>query len=128
TSGIPITGVGLDVTEKCRLEGSDLDRLKGATAPSAQFLYRLIQLWQQGNPNRFPTLHDPLAVGTALRSTLVETQTGSVQVEIASPQLYGTTVFTRDDKGSTRVARNVNPREFLDLFIERVSAAPRVKP
>lgn len=128
SSGVPITGVGLDVTEKCKLEGGDLDRLKNAPAPSAQFLYKLIQLWQKGNPNRYPTLHDPLAVGAALKPSLVETQTGNVQVEITSPQLFGTTVFTRDDKATTRAAKNVNPREFLDLFVERISSAPRKRP
>ena len=125
SSGIPITGVGLDVTEKCTLQGADLERMNNAKAPSAQFLYQLIQLWQKDNPNRFPTLHDPLAVGTAARPSLTETQTGNVQVEILSPQLFGATVFTRDDKANTRVARNVNPREFLDLFLERVTAPPR---
>jgi len=125
SSGVPITGVGLDVTEKCKLEGADLDRLKNAKNPASQFLYRLIQLWQSGNPGRMPTLHDPLAVGTALRSGLVETQTGAVQVETASPLFFGATVFTLDAKATTRVARNVNAREFLDLFTERLSAPPR---
>jgi inosine-uridine nucleoside N-ribohydrolase len=125
SSGIPITGVGLDVTEKCKLEGSDLERLKNAKNLASQFLYRLIQLWQNDNPNRLPTLHDPLAVGTALRPALVETQTGGVQVETASPMFFGATLFTLDQKSKTRVARNVNVREFLDLFTERLSAPPR---
>jgi len=127
SSGVPITGVGLDVTEKCKLEGADLDRLKNAQNPASQFLFRLIQLWQQGNPNRFPTLHDPLAVGTALRSTLVETQTGSVDVEITSPAFFGATVFKLDPNSRTRVARNVNVREFLDLFTQRLSSPPRAR-
>jgi inosine-uridine nucleoside N-ribohydrolase len=66
-----------------------------------------------------------LAVATAVRSTLVETQTGTVNVEINSPEFFGATVFSPVDGGNVRVARNVNVREFLDLFIARVSAAPR---
>jgi inosine-uridine nucleoside N-ribohydrolase len=66
-----------------------------------------------------------LAVATAVRSTLVETQAGSVNVEINSPEFFGATVFTPMDGGNVRVARNVNVREFLDLFIERLSAPPR---
>lgn len=127
SSGIPITGVGLDVTEKCKLEGADLDRLKNARNPASQFLFQLIQLWQQGNPNRFPTLHDPLAVGTALRPTLVETQTGPVEVEIVSSAFFGATVFKLDPNSRTRVARNVNAREFLDLFTQRLSSPPRTR-
>jgi inosine-uridine nucleoside N-ribohydrolase len=126
SSGIPITGVGLDVTEKCKLQASDLDRLKNAHNPASDFLYRLIQIWQEKNPNRFPTLHDPLAVGTAVRASLVETQSGSVAVETASPAFYGATVFTlaKDKPGSTQVARNVDVKAFLDLFMERLTAPP----
>jgi purine nucleosidase len=131
SSGVPITGVGLDVTEKCRLTAADLDQLKSAPSPATQFLYRLIQLWQKDNPGHLPTLHDPLAVATALRASLVETQTGAVEVETASPAFYGATVFTPQEKlpqarvANARVARDVNVREFLDLFMARVSAPPR---
>jgi inosine-uridine nucleoside N-ribohydrolase len=131
SSGVPVTGVGLDVTEKCKLQGSDLERLKNAKNPASQFLFQLIQLWQNGKPNQFPTLHDPLAIATAVRASLVETQSGAVQVETASPAFYGATVFTPEDKlqkdrkATARVARNVNVREFLDLFVERLSAPPR---
>lgn len=125
-SGLPITAVGLDVTEKCKLQGSDLDRIRASKNPASQFLFRLIQLWQKGDPNRYPTLHDPLAVATAVRPGLVETQSGSVEVETASPMFYGATVFKNGD-GLTRVAKTVNVREFLDLFVDRLSAPPRSK-
>jgi purine nucleosidase/pyrimidine-specific ribonucleoside hydrolase len=127
TSGIPIVGVGLDVTEKCKLQGSDLDRLKNAHNPASDFLYKLIQLWQKDNPNAFPTLHDPLAVGVAVRASLVEMQSGSVHVETASAAFYGATVFTltKDKPATTQVARTVNARAFLDMFLDRVAAPPR---
>jgi purine nucleosidase len=125
SSGVPITGVGLDVTEKCKLTAADLERLKNAPSPATKFLYQLIQLWQKDNPGHFPTLHDPLAVGTALRALLIETQAGTVHVETASPAFYGATVFTPGASGTTKVAQNVNVREFLDLFMERVTAPPR---
>jgi purine nucleosidase len=131
TSGVPITAVGLDVTEKCKLQGPDLERIRNAKNPASQFLYQLIQLWQKGDPNHFPTLHDPLAVAAAMRESLLETQSGTVDVEIASPAFYGATVFTAADRlpkdraATSRAARNVNVREFLDLFVERLSAPPR---
>ncbi|MES1257205.1 MAG: nucleoside hydrolase [Acidobacteriota bacterium] len=133
TSGVPVTAVGLDVTEKCKLQGADLERIRGAKNPASQFLYQLIELWQKGDANRFPTLHDPLAVAAALRASLIETQSGTVDVEITSPAFFGATLFTPEDrlpkdrKATARVARNVNVREFLDLFVERLSAAPRGK-
>ncbi len=128
-SGVPITAVGLDVTTKCKLEGRDLDRLRTAENPASKFLFRLIQLWQDGHPNQFPTLHDPLAVASVVHPNVIETQLGSVDVETASPLTYGITMFTPADRvkgaATTYVARNVNVREFLDMFVERLSAAPR---
>ncbi len=131
TSGVPITAVGLDVTEKCKLEGADLARIRDAKNPASQFLYQLIQLWQKGEPTHFPTLHDPLAVAAALRASLVETQLGKIDVEITSPAFYGATIFTpearlaKTEKATSQAARNVNVRAFLDLFVERLSAPPR---
>ncbi len=129
--GAAVTAVGLDVTEKCKLEGADLERIRNAKNPASQFLYQLIQLWQKGDATHFPTLHDPLAVAAALRAGLVETQLGKIDVEITSPAFYGATVFTpearlaKGEKATAQAARNVNVRAFLDLFVERLSAAPR---
>ena len=129
SSGVPITAVGLDVTTKCKLEGRDLERLRAADNPASRFLFHLIELWQDGHPNQFPTLHDPLAVASVIRPNVIETQLGSVAVETASPLTYGITMFTPADRvrgtPTTQVARNVNVRQFLDMFVERLSAPPR---
>ncbi len=124
SSGVPITAVGLDVTLKCKLNGADLDRLKNANNPASRFLVQLIALWQDNNPAQMPTLHDPLAVAAVIRPTLIETQSGSVHVETSSPLTNGMTVF-RGGEGQTHVATEVNVRAFLDLFVDRLSAAPR---
>jgi len=147
-SGVPITAVGLDVTLKCKLQGADLARLRQAAHPSAQFLMRLIDLWQGGRADRYPTLHDPLAVAVAFLPDLVETQLGRVSVEtVGSNATKGLTVFTpakdppgryipfalspdptdqpRDAGMTTLVARQVKAGDFLDLFVKRLAAAPR---
>lgn len=124
SSGVSVTAVGLDVTLKCKLEGADLDRLRNADNPASRFLMKLIELWQSGNPGQFPTLHDPLAVASVIRPTLIETQAGSVQVETSSPLTNGMTVF-RQGEGATHVATDVNVRGFLNLFLERLAAPPR---
>ncbi len=130
SSGIPITGVGLDVTLKCKLEGPDLERLQSAGNPASRFLMQLIQLWQSANPGQFPTLHDPLAVASVIRPNLIETQSGTVQVEVNSPLTNGMTVFRPDQSGggTTRVATDVNVRGFLNLFLDRVTTSPRSQP
>ena len=124
SSGVPIVAGGLDVTMQCKLEGADLDRMRAAANPASKFLVRLIELWQNGKQAQYPILHDPLAVAAAIRPALIETQAGTVHVETASPLTYGTTVFMQG-AGSSYVAREVKAREFLDLFVERLSAAPR---
>ena len=130
-SGVPITAVGLDVTLKCKLQGEDLARLRAAQNPASRFLVRLIELWQNGHPDRYPTLHDPLAMATALRPTLIEPSLGSVNVDIKDQAAYGTTRFTPaaevtgKERPTTEVAREVNVRQFLNLFVERLSAPPR---
>lgn len=131
-SGVPITAVGLDVTTRCKLKAEDIERLKAAGHPSSAFLMRLIDLWRENPVNRYPTLHDPLAVAVAMQPSLVETQLGRVQVETASPMLYGLTLFTPAERlpkdapaPNTAVARNVDVERFVKLFMDRVSAPAR---
>jgi purine nucleosidase len=132
-SGVPITAVGLDVTTKCKLQAADIDRLRAAKNPASAFLVRLIELWQNGRPDQYPTLHDPLAVAVSFLPTLVETRLGSVEVETSSPLTNGVTIFTPADRlpkgemASTQVARQVDVRRFVDMFLDRLSAAPRGK-
>jgi purine nucleosidase len=132
-SGIPITAVGLDVTTKCKLTAADIDRLRAAKNPASAFLVRLIELWQLGNPGRYPTLHDPLAVAVSFLPALVETRLGSVQVETNSPLTDGMTLFTPADKlaagstPSTQVALKVDSQRFVSLFLDRLTAPPRSK-
>ena len=130
SSGVPITAVGLDVTMKCKLEGRDLERLRAAENPASRFLVRLIGLWQNNRPGQYPTLHDPLAMAVAFQPNLVETQAGGVHVETNSALTNGITMFTpagglKDKAATTLVARDVNARAFLDLFVSRLAKPPR---
>jgi inosine-uridine nucleoside N-ribohydrolase len=130
-SGVPITAVGLDVTLRCKLEGADLERLRAAGNEASRFLVRLIELWQNRQPEQYPTLHDPLAMAVAFRAGLVETQLGRVEVETAGAIGNGLTLFTPSDRlpkdvtASTRIARQVDVRGFLDLLVGRLAAPPR---
>ena len=133
SSGVPITAVGLDVTTRCKLEGADLARLRAADNPASRFLVKLIELWQNGHAGQYPTLHDPLAVAVAFQPNLVETQLGRVQVETSCCLTNGMTMFTAADQlphgvqATTLIARDVDVRRFLDLFLARLAAPPRNK-
>jgi purine nucleosidase/pyrimidine-specific ribonucleoside hydrolase len=131
-SGVPITGVGLDVTMRCKLKAEDIDRIKAAGYATTDFLMRSIELWREIPTNSMPTLHDPLAVAVAMMPSLVETQLGRVQIETASPPLYGFSLFTPAErlpkdapKPNTLVARTVDAQQFVKLFMDRVTAPPR---
>jgi inosine-uridine nucleoside N-ribohydrolase len=58
---------------------------------------------------------------------------GSVEVETSSLLTNGVTIFTPADRlpkaefASTQVARQVDVRRFIDMFLDRLSAAPRGK-
>lgn len=125
SSGVPIVAVGLDVTLQCKLETKDVDRLRAAHNPATEFLVRLIELWQSGKPSQMPILHDPLAVAAVFRPDLLTTETGTVQVETASPLTFGMTIFKASATGTTKVATTVKVREFVDLVIDRLAAPPR---
>ncbi len=127
SSGVRIVAVGLDVTTQCKLQGADLDRLRKAENPASQFLVKLIELWQNGRADNYPTLHDPLAVAAVFDPSLLQTATGAVTVETNSPLTNGMTVFRGAPTGTTQVARTVDVRRFLELFVSRLAAAPRGK-
>ena len=82
-SGVPITAIGLDVTLRCQLEEADLERLRAAGNQASRFLVRLIELWQNRQPDQYPVLHDPLAMAVVFRAGLVESQLGRIEVETA---------------------------------------------
>jgi purine nucleosidase len=132
-SGVPVTAVGLDVTLQCRLGAADLERLRRAENPASRFLVRLIELWQNGHPDQYPILHDPLAVAVAMDPNLVETQLGSVRVETASELTYGMTLFTPAERlppgahATTLVSRQVDAPRFIQMLLARLSSVPRSK-
>jgi len=97
---------------------------------AAEIFDSYLDFYQHEWGRRICPLHDPLAVASAIRPGLIETQVGAVSVETASPNTYGLTMFTpadrvKDRPATTQVARQVNVRAFLDMFVERLSAPPR---
>jgi inosine-uridine nucleoside N-ribohydrolase len=127
SSGVPVTTVGLDVTMQCQLSAEQLKRVADSPLEPVQFLYKLIQLWQNGNPQQRPILHDPLAIAATVKPDLISTVTGTVNVETHGmpEETYGMTVFHKDAKGTVRVAQEVSSAAAIDLFLSRVLAAPR---
>jgi inosine-uridine nucleoside N-ribohydrolase len=127
SSGVPVTTVGLDVTMRCQLSAEQLQRVADSPLAPVQFLFKLIQLWQNGNPRQLPILHDPLAVAVAVKPDLIGTVMGAVNVETRGTpeETYGMTVFHKEASGTVRVAQEVSSAAAIDLFLSRVLAPPR---
>ncbi|MBW7462090.1 nucleoside hydrolase, partial [Paenibacillus sepulcri] len=70
-SGTPITAVGLDVTKRCLMSHSQLDRLSPGDTPVTRLLLGLIDRWQADTGRKCPILHDALAVYGAINGGLL---------------------------------------------------------
>lgn len=126
-SGVPVVTVGLDVTLQCRLNAEHLKRFAESKLDTVQFVWKLIQIWQNGKPDQYPVLHDPLAVAVTVKPDLISTVSGTVEVEThGTPErTYGMTLYRKDPNGSVRVAQEVSSAAAVDLFMSRVLAPPR---
>ncbi len=127
SSGLPIGTVGLDVTMQCRLSAGHLKQMDNSKLENVLFLRKLIALWQNGNAEQRPILHDPLAILVTIQPDLVDFVQGNVEVETkGSPGVsYGLTAFKANPAGNVRVAKEVRAGNAVDLFITRVISAPR---
>ena len=126
SSGVPVVAVGLDVTMQCVLSADHLRQFAASRLESVQFLWKLIQIWQHGNPEQRPVLHDPLAVAVTVQPNLITTARGTVAVETRGvpDRTYGMTIFRKDASGPTQVAQEVSATAAVDFFMSRVLTAP----
>jgi len=131
-SGLPITLVPLDVTQKVCLESKEMENLAQAmVAPLGMFLSdctsKAMEHMEQVKGVAGIYLHDPLAVGVAIHPSFVKTTPLHVDVEIRSGITQGMTLADlraiRDDlkqPSNIHVALEVAAEQFLSLFKERL--------
>jgi inosine-uridine nucleoside N-ribohydrolase len=65
SSGIPITLLGWNITMRCQLRESDIEKIQYQNSPQMRLLSQLLAIWQRHRPRwhpRLPFLHDPLAI------------------------------------------------------------------
>jgi len=127
-SGIPITAVGLDVTTnpKNGLTRVLFNEIKKTDSEKARLVNDLCKK-HVDKYGQF-TLHDPLAVATAINNSLVKTKSYMVEVETVGELTRGQTVTDRrkphhirlDKKPNVDVSIHVDSERFLKLFMDRV--------
>jgi purine nucleosidase len=141
-SGMAITMVGLDVTLKCSMNEEHVRKLFESRDSRHQFLSRLIKIWNvkylvpilrgwgmEIDEEKFqasPALHDVLAVGFLIGSTLFKTRPAKILVETRGEYTRGVTVesinvFNGKANGyNADVCIDVDAERFLELIIERI--------
>ncbi len=149
-SGIPITMVGLGATHQTLLKRSHTAALADSRSPIARYVARIADFYLAFSESigfEGGALHDPLAVGLAVDSTLaIESRPMQIAVETQGRLTYGETVANRyllresvEDAGDHYVLTGIKPIEsnaqvptlidadrFLRFFVDRIGAPPRV--
>ena len=123
-AGSPITMVGLDVTEKCRLNTAQVQAIGIVDRPINRLCFELIQLWSKGSGRAHPVLHDPLAVAMVFNPAICDTRPDAIHVETRSDRLNGATVPIRSDKrdANAEVCVDVDSERFLGYFVNTLTS------
>jgi inosine-uridine nucleoside N-ribohydrolase len=108
--------VGLDVTFNLKLGATEIRRRLGGR-PS--LLRDMLAAWFKKSGS--VTFHDPLAAATIFDERICRFERGTVDVELASERLGGTTYWRRDDAGGQHeVAIEVNGERFFEHYFALV--------
>ena len=127
-SGLPVTLVPLDVTYQCLLTRTDVQRLLKIVSPITTFISDATRFYMDFH-DEYQKIHgcvinDPLALALAFAPHLVDCQEYYVDVDISGGISTGKTFadhFHLTGKSANmQVAMGVRPREFLELFLERM--------
>jgi inosine-uridine nucleoside N-ribohydrolase len=131
-SGLPMTLVPLDVTEKVCLESEEIQELaRVMEEPLSGFVRDIteksIEYMRETRAISAIYLHDPLAVGVAIEPTMVKTASLHVEVETSRGTAQGMTIadiraITDNLKQPPNldVALEVESERFLTFFKERL--------
>ena len=127
-AGIPTTLVPLDVTYQCMLTASDVARLLRIDSPITRFVKQTTDFYMEYHDAyqgiQGCIINDPLALALAFAPELCDYQELPVDVDISGGVSLGKTFadfFNYHKKpANMRVALGVRPREFIELFLERM--------
>jgi len=96
-SGVPVIAVGLDQTERVRLNREDLQAIGVAGPLGALVAKEMARFWEFASQD-YNVPHDPLAVLVLIRPDLFDLRRGTIAVDAD-----GLTVFTASEDGPHRI-------------------------
>jgi purine nucleosidase len=132
-AGILTTLVPLDVTYQCILTQADVKHLQEVDSPITKFVADATRFYMEFH-DEFQkidgcVINDPLALALAFAPELCTYQELPVDVDISSGISMGKTVADFYNYGkkpvNMRVALGVRPRDFIELFVERIQSLAR---
>jgi purine nucleosidase len=132
-AGLPITLVPLDVTYQCILTQADVDRLLAIDSPITHFVAEATRFYMEFHDEyqsiQGCVINDPLALALTFAPDLVETSPLYVTVDLYSELSLGKTMADFYQAWSKPpnmgVALKVQPRRFIEIFLERIEALAR---
>jgi purine nucleosidase len=128
-SGMPTTLVPLDVTYQCVLTKGDIQRMRQVDSPITQFVEDATRFYMEFH-DEFQSIegcviNDPLALALTFAPELCTYREMPVDVDISGGISMGKTAGDFYNYGkkpaNLRVALTVKPRDFMDLFVGRIT-------
>ena len=127
-AGMPTTLVPLDVTYQCILTPEDVQRIRSVDSPITKFVEDATRFYMEFH-NEYQSIqgcviNDPLALALTFAPELCTYQEIPVDVDISGDISMGKTIGDFYNYGkkpaNMKVALGVKPRDFMDLFVERI--------
>ena len=127
-SGIPLTQVGLDVTNKTLLTYEDIDLITQMNGKISSYVGPLLKFFANMNKQNFgingAPVHDALAVATAIWPNIVETEFLNVVIETQGEFTLGQTVTdvykVTGRAPNVEVAISVDVNRMRDIMINTI--------
>jgi len=127
-AGIPTTLVPLDVTYQCILTPNDVQKMRQVDSPITRFVEDATRFYMEFHDEyqsiQGCVINDPLALALTFAPELCTYQELPVDVDISGGISMGKTIGDFYNYGkkpvNMKVALGVKPRDFMDLFVERI--------
>jgi len=132
-SGMPITLTPLDVTYQCILLADDVERIKQVESDIPSFIEETTRFYMEFHDEyqgiQGCVINDPLTLALTFAPELCDYEEHYIDVDISGGVSMGKTFadfYKMTGKSANmKVALGVRPRDFIDLFVERMQNLSR---
>lgn len=127
-SGIPITMVGLDATNKAMIRYPEIEKLEGHSGPISRVVGPLMRFFANTNREVFgfdgAPIHDALAVAAVIHPEIISVEEYRVDVETHSELTRGQTLAdvygVTGKPANASVAMGVDRERLMDMLFEAI--------